>query len=158
IFPIIDDSEAMSNKLKSDPTLIPEIRSTLRSNPRYTPVLDALERAVVTSVVSVPDKDSPDYDKFQDMTQDVANALNSLSDEQRQAFANDPTALLDDTAYGDQLRTALQNYEVGDEMMSISKELLSDALNEGLSARIQSGETFTAEDIETYLRNYTNGN
>ena len=158
IFPIIDDSEAMSNKLKSDPTLIPEIRSTLRSNVRYKAVCDAMERAVVSSVVSIPAKDSPDYDKFQDMTEDVANALNGLTDEQRQAFFDDPTALLEDTTYGDQLQTALQNYDVGTEMLDISKELISDVLNEEFGQKLKDGENVTAEDVEEFLRtHYSNG-
>ncbi|MBO4283142.1 MAG: CvpA family protein [Clostridia bacterium] len=158
IFPIIDDGDAMKNKMASDPSFIPEVRRTLRSNDRYKPVCDALERAVVSSVVSVPDKDSPDYEKFQDMTEDVATALNGLTDEQRQAFFDDPKTLLDDTTYGDQMRTALQNYDVGEEMMDISKELISDVLNEEFGQKLKDGENVTAEDVEEFLRtHYSNG-
>ncbi len=155
IFPIIDDSDALQTKLATDPTLFPEIRTKLRSNERFKPVCDAMERAVISSVVSIPEQGSPQYAEFHDMTEDVANALNGLSDEQRQAFFDDPTQLLEGTAYADQLHTALQNYDVNSGMVELSKELLSDILNDGFGEKLKNGEDVTADDVETFLRDYT---
>ena len=155
IFPIIDDGDAMKNKMATDPTLIPEIRHTLRDNPRYRPVCDAIERAVVTSVVSVPEEGTPEYAKFQDMTEDVASALNGLTEEQRQAFFDDPAGFLEeDSPYSDAMQTALHNYDVDSAMVEISRELISDVLNDEFGDKIKNGETITAEEIEEFLRNY----
>ena len=157
IFPIIDDAEAMQNTMATKPNLIPDIRRVLRSNPRYVPVCDALEHAVVASIFSVPAEGTEDYTKFRGMTEDVANALNNLSPEQRQAFVDNPAQFLDeDPTFNNDMRLALANNDISDEMMSISKELLSDALNDEYNAKILDG-TITEEDIFNLLNGYSAG-
>lgn len=154
VFPIIDDSDAMKDKLSNDPTLISDIRNVLRTNDRYAAVCDALERAafkaVVAEFVNIPEKSTPEYVEFQQMTVDMANALNGVSEEDKQAFLDDPTRFI-----GDDMQSALEGYGVSldDEVMENAKDLVSDALNEEFGQRISNGETITPDEIEEFLRN-----
>ena len=167
VFPIIDDSDAMKDKLSNDPTLIPDIRAVLKSNERYEAVCDALERAafkaVVANFIDVPEKSSPEYVEYHNMTTDMANALNGVSEEDKQAFSEeDKQAFFDDPDQfiGGDMESALEGYGVSldDAVMNVAKDLISDALNEEFGEKIRNGETVTAEDIEDFLARMNNGN
>ena len=165
IFPIIDDGDAMKNKLSNDPTLIPDIRFALKSNEyhNYDAVCDALERAavkaVVASYIDIPEKSSPEYIEYHQMTTDIANALNGVNSSDLEAFFNDP-----DNYIGSDVQTALDDnpdVEIDSEMISIAKDLLADAMAQDpdLKAKLEDpDQTITAEDVEAFLATINGGN
>ena len=163
VFPIIDDSDAMKDKLSNDPTLIPAIRRVLKSNQRYAAVCDALERAavkaVVASYIDIPEKSSPEYIEYHQMTTDMANALNGIDSSDLQSFFNDP-----DSFIGSDVQTALDDnpdVAINSEMISIAKDLLADAMAQDpdLKAKLEDPEqSITAEDIEAFLATMNGGN
>lgn len=162
LFPIIDDSEAMKNKLSNDPTLIPDIRTVLRSNERYAAVCDALERAAVKAVVAnfvdIPETGSPEYVEYHQMTTAIADALNGVDSDDLQAFFNDP-----DTFIGSDVQTALDDnpdVEIDSAMLDIAKDLLADAMAQDpdLKAKLEDpDQSITAEDIEAFLAAMNSG-
>ncbi len=162
VFPIIDDSDAMKDKLSNDPTLVPDIRTVLRANDRYAAVCDALESAVIKAVVAnyvdIPETDSPAYVEYHQMTTAIADALNGVDNADLQAFFNDP-----DQFIGTDVQSALDdNPDVGIDsaMLDIAKDLLADALaqDETLKAKLEDpDQTITAEDIEAFLAAMNNG-
>lgn len=162
VFPIIDDSDAMKDKLSNDPTLVPDIRTVLRANDRYAAVCDALESAVIKAVVAnyvdIPETDSPAYVEYHQMTTAIADALNGVDNSDLQAFFNDP-----DHYIGTDVQSALDDnpdVAIDSAMLDIAKDLLADALaqDETLKAKLEDpDQTITAEDIEAFLAAMNNG-
>ena len=162
LFPIIDDSDAMKDRLSNDPTLVPDIRTVLRANDRYAAVCDALEAAVIKAVVAnfvdIPEAGSPEYVEYHQMTTAIADALNGVDNSDLQAFFNDP-----DQYIGTDVQSALDDnpdVAIDSAMLEIAKDLLSDALaqDETLKEKLDNNETITAEDIEAFLAAMNNGN
>ena len=165
IFPIIDDADAIKNKLSSDPTLIPHIRDALKNNEyhNYDAVCDALERAavkaVVASYIDIPEKSSPEYIEYHQMTTDIANALNGVSSSDLQSFFDDP-----DSFIGSDVQTALDDnpdVAINSEMITIAKDLLADAMAQDpeLKEKLEDpDQTITAEDVEAFLAAINAGN
>ena len=162
VFPIIDDSDAIKNKLSNDPTLIPDIRTVLRANERYAAVCDALEeaavKAVVASFVDIPETGSPEYVEYHQMTTAIADALNGVDSNDLQAFFNDP-----DQFIGSDVQTALDDnpdVEIDSAMLTIAKDLLADAMAQDpdLKAKLEDpDQSITAEDIEAFLAAMNSG-
>ena len=163
VFPIIDDSDAMKDKLSKDPTLVPDIRTVLRANDRYAAVCDALESAVIKAVVAnyvdIPETGSPAYVEYHQMTTAIADALNGVDNADLQAFFDDP-----DQFIGTDVQSALDDnpdVTIDSAMLDIAKDLLADALAQDadLKAKLEDpDQTITAEDIEAFLAAMNNGN
>lgn len=168
IFPIIDDSDKLSDKFSNDPDLIKDCRKALRSNKRFDPVCNALEdmafKAVVTNVIEIPEKGaSQEYAEYHSMTTEVANAVNNVSEEDKEAFLADPQQFI-----ADNLENALKDYlkdendeipEDVDAMISVTMDLIADAIvnDEDLKDKIENNEDITADDIEEFLNKIRNG-
>ena len=164
IFPIIDDADRMKDKLSNDPTLISDIETALKSNEyhNYDQVCVELKKAAVKAVVSsfvdIPEKNTPEYIEYHQMTTDIADALNGVSAEDRQAFFADANSIV-----GNDVQSALEGYGVtlDDDVMANATDLLADMMAEDsdLKAKINDPtQEITAEDIEAFLASLNQGN
>ena len=113
---------------------------------------------MVSNFVDIPEKNTPEYIEYHQMTTDIADALNGVSAEDRQAFFADANSII-----GNDVQSALEGYGVtlDDDVMANATDLLADMMAEdsALKAKINNPtQEITAEDIEAFLERLNQGN